>query len=177
MFWMMIVGLPGKVFSRAIANSRPWIVEPLPFLIGDDHRDALAGKSPALARQLRETQQTAAPHELYFQRIFHFELPPLPLFCLQRGSPAPVRRYPSRLSSCQLHAACPRMPAACAPAKPAEGRARHQPGAAGVVVEEQSADHLARRIEAGDGAAIEIDHLGILGDLRPPKVKVTPVVT
>lgn len=48
---------------------------------------------------------------------------------------------------------------------PAEGGARHQAGAAGIVVEIQAADHLPRRVEAGDGALAGALDLGLGADL------------
>ena len=63
------------------------------------------------------------------------------------------------------------------PRQPAEGRARHQARPAGIVVEEQPADHLARRIEAWNDPAVKTSTSPLWEILRPPNVKVTPVVT
>src|SRR4030095_5810719 len=47
-----------------------------------------------------------------------------------------------------------------------EGRARHQAGAAAIVVKEQAPNHLARRIEPGNDATIKVLDLAILRDLH-----------
>src|SRR5262249_58885612 len=49
--------------------------------------------------------------------------------------------------------------------EPAEGRTRHQPGPAAIIVEEQAAHHFPGRIEAGNDAAIEVLDLAVARDL------------
>src|SRR5215468_2072694 len=48
----------------------------------------------------------------------------------------------------------------------AEDRARHEPGAAGVIEIEQAADQLARGVEAADRLALGVDHARVGVDLE-----------
>ena len=61
---------------------------------------------------------------------------------------------------------------------PAEHRAVHQAGAAGIVEIEDAADQFARREQARDRRAVGVDAPArSVSILRPPKVKVRPQVT
>mgnify|MGYP003694703941 CR=1 FL=1 len=52
-----------------------------------------------------------------------------------------------------------------------------EPGAAGVVVVEEPAHQLARRVEARDRQVRGVEHSARVFTRRPPKVKVMPQVT
>src|SRR5260370_11663970 len=65
----------------------------------------------------------------------------------------------------------PRERRGAASRQPAKGRARHQARSAGIVVEEQPADHFARRIEAWNDPAVKVLDLALLGNLEAAELK------
>src|SRR5438874_7550429 len=82
------------------------------------------------------------------------------------GMPCRKKRSPRRPSSGRARSAL-RALRGRTTRDAAEDGARHEAGAAGIVVVEEAAHQLARGIEAADGPALTVEHAALGGDVQP----------